>query len=255
MRGMGLQALTLVLAAAVVLGGVAPASAQVIGQDEEIRIGRQAAAQLEAEVGLSRDAALAARMAAVGGRVAAVSDRRGVPYTFKVVRGSRVNAVSLPGGFIYATEGLMGFVASDAELAFVLGHEVGHVAARHHVTLLERHVLLGLLGRLLLGGDRMAVRLAEIARVLITRGFSREHEFEADRLAVLYTHRAGFDASAGLQFMHRLRAAEGRDPDRFEVLLRTHPALVDRIVRVRDRLRELGYRVTSTRPRVLAAGR
>jgi predicted Zn-dependent protease len=149
----------------------------------------------------------------------------------------------------------MRFVLSDAELAFVLGHEVGHVAAKHHVTLIERHALLGLLGRLLLGGDRMTLQLAEIARALITRGFSREHEFEADRLGALYAHRAGFDASAGLDFMQRLRAAEGRDPDRFEVLLRTHPALGDRMVRMRERLRELGYRVAGLRPgRALAAG-
>lgn len=253
MRGMGPQALLLVLAAVLVLAPAAPAAAQLIGQAEEIRIGRQAAAQLEAEVGLSGDAVLAARVAAIGRRIAAVSDRRDLTYTFKVVRGREVNAVSLPGGFIYATEGLMRFVASDAELAFILGHEVGHVAARHHVTLIERHALLGVLGRLLFGGDRTTAQLAEIARVLVARGFSREHEYEADRLGVRYAHRAGFDASAALGFMQRLRAAEGRDPDRFEVFFRTHPALADRIVRLRDHLRELGYRVAAPRPRAAGA--
>jgi predicted Zn-dependent protease len=255
MRGVGPQALLLALAAALVLGPAVPAAAQLIGQAEEIRIGRQAAEQLETEVGLSRDAALAARVGAIGRRIVAVSDRRDIVYTFKVVRGREINAISLPGGFIYATEGLMRFVASDAELAFVLGPEVGPVAARHHVTLLERHALLGVLGRVLFGGDRTTAQLAEIARALVARGFSREHEYEADRLGVRYAHRAGFDASAALAFMQRLRAAEGRDPDRFEVLFRTHPALADRLVRVRDHLRELGYRVAVPRARETGAAR
>ena len=229
-----------------------PASAALISEEQEIRIGRQAAAQLEGEVGLTRDPALVARVAEVGRRVAAVSDRRGLPYTFKVLRGREVNAISLPGGFIYATEGLMRFVRSDAELAFIMGHEVGHVAARHHVTMIERHFFMGLVLSLVLGGDPTAGQIGEILGFLLSRGFSRENEFEADRLGVIYTHRARFDASAGLQFMTRLRVAEGRDPGQFEVLLRTHPALVDRIQRVREQLRGLGYRVGSTHMRFQA---
>ncbi|MDR7419920.1 MAG: M48 family metalloprotease [Armatimonadota bacterium] len=233
-----------VMLVALLLGWpAAPAAAALISQEDEIRIGREAAVQLEAEVGLSADQAAAARLRAIGRRVATVSSRRSVPYTFKVIRGRDVNAISLPGGFIYATEALMRFVASDAELAFVMGHEVAHVAARHHVALLERELLLGLLSRLLLGPESNIAQLGQIARALVARGYSRENEYEADRVGIGYAHRAGFDASAALDFMMRLRAAEGRDPDRFEVLLRTHPALLDRIQRARDELRALGYRV------------
>lgn len=219
-----------------------PADAAFIGPDQEIRIGRQAAEQLEAEVGLAADTAQAARLAAIGRRITAVSDRPGLPYTFKVLRGREVNAISLPGGFIYATEGLIRFAQSDDELAFVMAHEVGHVAARHHVAMIERHFLMGLLAGLLLGRDATAAQIGEILRFLLSRGFSRENEFAADRLGVRYAHRAGFDASAGLGFMQRLRVAEGRDPSQVEVLLRTHPALTDRIQRVREELRDLGYR-------------
>lgn len=218
-----------------------PAAAGLIGRNEEVRIGRRAAASLEAEVGLAGDPSLAARLAGVGQRVAAHSGRRDLPYTFKVLRGREVNAISLPGGFIYATEGLVRFVESDAELAFVMAHEVGHVAARHHVTMIERHFLFSLVARLLLGGDATASQIAEIVRFFLARGFSREFEYEADRLAVNYAHRAGFDASAALVFMARLRASGDRDPDRFEVLFRTHPGLADRITRVREHLRRLGY--------------
>lgn len=220
-----------------------PARAALISEAQEIRIGRQAAAELEQESPLSRDAGLQARVAGVGRRIAARSARPGLPYEFKVLRAHEVNAISLPGGFIYATEGLVRFVQSDDELAFVLAHEVGHVAARHHVQLLERHFFLALVAQLLVGGDPTAAQVAAIVRFFVQRGFSREFEFEADRLAVAYTHRAGFDAAAGLTFMRRLRAAEGRAPDQFEVLFRTHPGLADRIERVRQELRQLGYRV------------
>lgn len=235
------------------LASPAPATAALIDQDEEVRIGRQAAAQLEAEVGLVRDPVLVARVGTAGRRVAAVSSRRDLVYTFKVLRGREVNAISLPGGFIYATEGLLRFVQSDHELAFVMAHEVGHVAARHHVAILERHFWLAIITRLLTGGDPSSGQIADIVRFFLTRGFSREAEFEADDLGVTYAHRAGYDAAAGLAFMQRLRAAEGRDPGQFEVLFRTHPGLADRMQRVRARLRALGYRVAASWPGLAAA--
>jgi predicted Zn-dependent protease len=220
-----------------------PAAASLISQDQEIQIGRQAAAQLEAQAGVVADPALTARLASVGGRVAAASDRPGLPYSFKILRSREVNAVSLPGGFIYATQGLMQFVESDAELAFVMGHEVGHVAARHHVAMIERQFYMSLVAQVLLGRNASALPIGDIVQVLLTQGYSRENEFEADRLGVTYAHRAGFDASAGLRFMERLRATEGRDPSQVEVLLRTHPALGERLKRVRQQLRSLGYHV------------
>ena len=220
-----------------------PAAAALLSEADEIRIGQQTAQELESEVGVVRDPALNARLAGIGRRLAAVSTRPGLPWTFKIMRGRDVNAVSLPGGFIYATEGMMRFVQSDDELAFVMGHEVGHVSARHHVAMIERQYFYVIVARVLFGGDPTTSQIADIARFFLTRGFSRENEFEADRLGVSFAHRARFDAGAGLVFMQRLHAAEGRDPSQFETIFRTHPALGDRIVRVREQLRGLGYRV------------
>ncbi|MGH2404196.1 MAG: M48 family metalloprotease [bacterium] len=244
--------------AAIVLAGVLalpePAAAALLGEADEIRIGRQAAQELEAEYGVVADPAMTARLAGIGRRIAAVSDRPGLPWTFKVMRSRGVNAVSLPGGFIYFTEGMMRFLTSDDELAFVTAHEVGHVSARHHVAMIERHYFYVVVARLLFGGDPTTSQVADIVRFFLTQGFSRENEFDADRLGVTFAHRARFDAAAGLTFMQRLRAAEGRDPSQFETLFRTHPALADRIVRVREHLRELGYRV-ARRLLALIAGR
>ncbi len=220
-----------------------PAAAALLSEADEIRIGQQAAQELESEFGVVADPVQNARLAGIGRRVAAVSDRPGLPWTFKVLRSRDVNAISLPGGFIYATEGMLRFVQSDHELAFVMAHEVGHVSARHHVAMIERHYFYVIVVRVLFGGDPTSSQIADIVRFFLTRGFSRENEFDADRLAVTFAHRARFDAAAGLTFMQRLRAAEGRDPNQFETLFRTHPALSDRIVRVREHLRGLGYRV------------
>jgi predicted Zn-dependent protease len=220
-----------------------PAWAALISQQQEIQIGQQAAREIEAEVGVSPDAAMAARLATLGRRIVAVSDRRDLPYTFKVLKSKDVNALALPGGPIYATEGLMRFVQSDSELAFVLAHEVGHIAGKHHVAMIERELAIGVISRLLLGGSSVE-QLAGIARGLLSRGFSRENEFDADARGVRYTHAARFDASQGLRFLERLRAMEGRDPGQVEVLLRTHPGLGDRAARVREQLRGLGYRVS-----------
>jgi len=239
-------AASILLGLALLLGGAPPASAAFIGTDQEVQIGRQAAAQVEAELGLFNNAEWNRRVTTIGRRVATVSGRRDLPWTFKVLNSRDVNAISLPGGLIYVTRGMMSFIRSDEELAFVLGHEVGHVDRRHHVRMIERSFFFQIVIALLLGNNPDAAQVANFARFLITRGFSREFEFEADRTGVGFTHRAGFNAAAGLNFMERLRSAEGRDPNQFELLFRTHPALNDRIIRVREQLRELGISPTGS---------
>lgn len=224
----------------------APASAALISTEDEIEIGRQAAAEIEGEFGVVNDPVLNQYVSNIGLRVAAVSERRELPWTFRILNESDVNAISLPGGFIYVTRGMLSFLRSKDELAFVLSHEIGHVAKRHHVQIIERNFFSSIVVSLLFGRDATTAQIANFARFMMTRGFSREAEFEADRVGVLYAHRARFHAAAGLGFMERLRAAEGRDPSSFEVLFRTHPALADRIVRVRQHLRGLGYRVSSS---------
>jgi len=234
----------LMLVTALTLVPVAPAAAALISTEQEIQIGRDAAAQLQAEYGLVPDPGAYAYVASIGSRIAATSSRPNLPWTFRVLNTSQVNAISLPGGFIYVTRGMTSFVQSEAELAFVLAHEIAHVDRRHHVSLIERHMGLSLLFSIIFGGRAdTTAQIANIVGGLLARGFSREAEFQADQVGVSLVHRAGFDAGAGLAFMERLRAAEGRDPSRFQVLFQTHPALGDRITRVRDQLRTLGYRV------------
>jgi predicted Zn-dependent protease len=248
------QILAFLLILALLLAGPVPrVHAALLSTPQEIAIGRDAARNLEDRFGVVPDAAQLRRLAALGGRLTAVSDRRGLPWTFRILNRSEVNAISLPGGFIYVTRGMLGFIRSDDELAFVLAHEVAHVNQRHHVGLLERYFFLSIVISLLFGGDATATQVAGFVGFLVDRGFSRSAEFEADSVGLRFAHRAGFRADAGLRFMERLRAAEGRAPDQFEVLFRTHPGLADRIARVRQELRRLGYQARRPPSRAHAA--
>jgi predicted Zn-dependent protease len=239
--------LTLLLAVLAIFVPAVPAHAALLSTAQEVSIGRRAAAELEAEFGLVSDPAQHAAVTRLGTRLAALSSRPSLPWTFRVLNTSQVNAISLPGGFIYVTRGMVTYVQTADELAFVLAHEVGHVESRHHVALIERDFFFTIVISLVLGRDPGTAQIGNLVGALLARGFSREAEFEADAAGITLAHRAGFNAGAGLPFMERLRAAEGRDPSQVEVLFRTHPALAERIVRVRTRLRQLGYRVAVLR--------
>lgn len=173
----------------VTLIGARPAAAALISETQEIDLGRRAAQQLERDVGIVEDPAMAERVTSIGRRIAGTSARPNLPWTFRVLRGPQVNAVSLPGGFIYATEGRLRFVRSDDELAFVLGHEIGHVSARHHVAMIERYYFMGIVIQIVLGRSPSAAQIAELLQFFLAQGFSRENEFEADRLGVMHAHR------------------------------------------------------------------
>ena len=155
--------LTLIVALFVLIAP-RPADAALISETQEINLGRQAAQQIETDVGVVNDPAMTERVRVIGRRVAAASARPGLPWTFKVMKGKDVNAVSLPGGFIYTTEGLMRFVRSDDELAFILGHEVGHVSARHHVTMIERYYFMSIVIQIVLGGNPSATQIADLVQ-------------------------------------------------------------------------------------------
>lgn len=225
---------------ALAMAASSAAHAALISEAQEVALGRQAASELERQVGVVNDPALVARINRVGILLVRQSTRPRLPWTFRVLATREVNAVSLPGGFIYVTRGLVGFAQDEAELAFVLAHEVAHVQARHHVQLVERELWLSLLVDLLLGKDSTAAAAGHLLRQLATRGFSREFEYEADRLAVRLMRRAGYDPQAAVRFLERLRAREARDPGAVEVLLRTHPGLGDRVRRVREEVQRLG---------------
>ncbi len=194
-------------------------------------------AVLAAFGGAYADAALAAYVNEVGQRVAAGSERAGISYTFQVLDTPIVNALAIPGGYIYVTRGLLALVNSEAELAGVLGHEIGHVAAMHHAQGQMRETLakigmlpLAIVTPVLMGAPQMAAQG-------FLRAFSRDAEYEADTLGIRYVARAGYDPAATASFLATMRWYEqvqalidGRAPgsiDKFDYMA-THPNALER---------------------------
>ncbi len=184
------------------LWGVMPAEASLISTKEEIDIGRNVAKDLEKKYGLVEDEELQARVAQIGASMVAVCDRKDLPYTFKVLKSKEVNALALPGGFIYVFQGLIDYMPSDEELAGVIGHELGHVVKRHTVRQMEKSMTMSILFGLVFG-DR-GVFLQNLAYNALMAGYSRDDEREADRLGFLHSFRAGYNPYSMLLSMQKL---------------------------------------------------
>lgn len=163
----------------------------LISKDQEISIGRDVAKQLEKQYGLVDDPALQERVNRIGQSLVAVCDRKDLPYSFKVLNSKEVNAMAAPGGYVYVFKGLIDLMPSDDELAGVIGHEVGHVVARHTVKQMEKSLGIGILFGVIFG-DR-GLMLQNLAFNAIMAGYSRDDEREADRLGFMHSYKAGYN--------------------------------------------------------------
>jgi predicted Zn-dependent protease len=186
------------VAAALVGGGAAACAVNpvtgrtqlsLVSEAQEVQLGRQSAAQVAQEIGLVPDSALQTYVQRVGGTLAAASERPNLPWTFRVVDDATPNAFALPGGFIFVTRGMMNMMTSEAELASVLGHEIGHVTAKHQVTMISRAQLAQLgvgLGSVLVPQLQSLGGLANTGLQLLFLRYSRDAERQADYLGFRY---------------------------------------------------------------------
>ena len=190
-------------------------------------------------MGAYRDPELQRYVSDIGQRLARASHRPNLPWTFTVVDSPAVNAFALPGGFIYVTRGLLPFLRDEAELAAVVGHEVGHVDARHTAQAYSKQVALGgTLGVLgvLVPRTQPFQDLAGAGLQLMFLKFTRENELEADRLGTGYTSASGWDPQAMpdlLVTLGRLDEASGSSRGVPNWAL-THPPAADRIEKVQE---------------------
>ena len=210
----------------------------LMGESQELAIGRQAHDQILKEYGRYEDAGLQNYVQQVGQRLAARSHRADLVYRFTVLDSEEVNAFALPGGYIYITRGMLALLNSEAELAAVLGHEVGHVTARHSVRQYTAQQAAGIgytVGAILLPELRTAAaqNVYSLFGGALIRGYGREHELEADGLGAEYLARSGYDPNAMIQVIRALKAQEsfeverarreGREPNVYHGLFSTHP--------------------------------
>lgn len=182
-----------------------------------------------------------ARVQRIGAQVAKVSDRQDLPYQFGVIQDKTLNAFTLPGGTIYVNSGLAE-KAGDDELAAVLGHEVGHAAARHAAKHLQADLGFALLIHAAgaAGAGEGAVEVADSLYGLFSNGYSRRDELEADRLGMKYSARAGYDPGGMITFFEKMLKEEPEGAmDRAAVWRRTHPLASDRIDHAKKELEKM----------------
>ncbi len=168
----------------------------LFSEAQEIEMGRGYDPQIVAEMGLYPDDALQRYIQELGGRLAAQSERPNLPWTFRVLDDPLVNAFALPGGYIYVTRGILAHIGSEAELAGILGHEIGHVTARHSVGRMSTQQLaqLGLaLGVALRPELEGAASLAGAGMGVLFLKYGRDDERQADDLGVRYMLRGNYD--------------------------------------------------------------
>jgi predicted Zn-dependent protease len=169
----------------------------LISEAQEIEMGREADQEISASLGLYPDESAQSYVSALGKELAAKSERPDLPWSFKVVDDSIVNAFALPGGFIYVTRGIMAHLNSEAEQVADLGHEIGHVTGRHSVERLSKAQLanMGLgVGMIVSPELRQFGDLAQMGMGLLFLKYSRDDEREADDLGLRYSLRGGYDA-------------------------------------------------------------
>ena len=204
---------------------------------EEIQLGRQIAGNILGAAPLVKDPELQKYVNQVGRWVASQSDREYLPWHFGVIESEDLNAFSAPGGYILITKGLYRQLKSEAELAGVLGHEIGHVTKKHHLKLLQKQQLLNVGAGLLsgkLGKENSTVqKVIGSGAEISARSLDKNAEYEADRIGVVLAGRAGYDPY-GLPEVLQTIGHAGKDDGRVALLFKTHPHPDDRLAKLGD---------------------
>ncbi len=236
----------LILAYALALVGcpVNPATGErqliLISEREEIQLGLQGAEQVEQIYGLYDDADLQAYVDEIGQQLAAASEKPELPWHFKVVDDPVVNAFALPGGQIFMTRGILSYFTSEAEMAAVLGHEIGHVTARHSAEQMSRASVasLGLGVGAILSSDiaKYAGVLGQGLGLMFLR-FGRDDERQSDDLGFRYMSRVGYNPREAADVFTMLgRVTEAAGGSSLPGWLSTHPDPGERVERIRAAL-------------------
>jgi predicted Zn-dependent protease len=222
----------------------------LVSEDQEIAMGHQADTAVIATIGLYPDVVWQRYIQQFGARIAATSERPNLPWTFRVVDDPAVNAFALPGGFVYVTRGLLAHLTNEAELASVVGHEIGHVTARHTAAEMSKQQLIGL-G--LAAGSMASSQVAKYAGAanqalgILYLKFSRDDESQADQLGLRYMGRSNYDPrqmSEVMRMLEQLSAAEGSG--RLPEWQATHPSPENRLQRIETQIATLPQNFSST---------
>jgi len=199
-----------------------------INTSTEVSIGNMIAAKVSRQFKISKDPQKIHRVTMIGEKIVGVNDRKDLKYHFNVIEEDELNAFTTPGGHIYINSGLIEKTTDD-ELACVIGHEIGHVAARHIAKKIQAQIGYDILVNIALSKSGAAElrRASSIGFDLLLRGYSREDELLADRLGAKYAYKAGYDPYAMISFLKQLKDSK-KEKIGFG-FLRTHPYISQRI--------------------------
>ena len=217
--------------------------------EQDIEIGRQSAVEAERQLPLLRDRNVDRYLNKIVSKLAAKTQGARYPYAIKAVNVAEINAFSLPGGPMYVNRGLFEAARSEAELAGVLAHEMSHVALRHGTHQASKAYLgqagLGILGGLLGKNGQNTSQIVNAVGGLglnaVFLKFSRDAEYQADRLGAEIMAGAGYNPTAMASFFELLRSEQGRDPGKVDRFFSSHPPPADREARIREQARNLRF--------------
>lgn len=217
----------------------------LVSEAQEVAMGRAAAVEVRQTIGLVDDRGFQNYVSATGLALARTSERPDLPWSFEVVDDPTPNAFALPGGFIFVTRGMLSLMDSQAELASVLGHEIGHVTARHSASAISRQQLaqlgLGLGGIFIPEGQPFGQAIgAGLGLLFLKHG--RDAERQADQLAVQYAGGSNYDVRETIDVFESLSRTGGDERSALPAWLSTHPAPAERIEALRQYIATPGVR-------------
>lgn len=204
----------------------------IISEEKEISIGKRTDPMIVQQMGYYNDPALQNYINQVGQKLVRVCRRRDIAYYFKILDTDDVNAFALPGGYIYVTRGILAMLDSEAELAGVLGHEIGHVVGRDSANRISQQSLAQIIAiaGMAVPDTRELAMAGNLLFSAVMLGYGREKEFLADSQGVEYMFKAGYDPLQLCKFQRNLsKISQG--PAGYAQYLSTHPNIFDRIHR------------------------
>lgn len=199
-------------------------AASGLDEKDEIAVGREVAGRMLGAAPLVPDAELQSYVNRVGRWVASQAERPDLPWHFGVIDSPAINAFAAPGGYVLVTRGLYEILDSEAQLAGVLGHEIGHIVRRHHITVMQKSAVISAGAQLAQARDRSVLvsNLIGTGAEIFARGLDKSAEFEADQIGIVLAARAGYSPYGLIEVLHKL-SARGAEDGSLALLFKTHP--------------------------------
>jgi predicted Zn-dependent protease len=202
----------------------------MLSDQDEMSFGDMIATDFNTNVTLSNNGI--SRVEKIGSKLLKYVDRKTIEYKFRIIETDEINAFAIAGGNVYVTTALLDFIDNEDELAFVIGHEIGHVDRKHSALMIQALALAYTLG----GND--AEMIAGIAYKILSTPFTKYQEFDADQAGAYFTYNAGYDPYQAIKFFNKLSTKMEEEQQRqsstnIDYIMRSHPWSSDRADRLK----------------------